>query len=182
MQKLISPLFWAVCLAYTCCGGWSTWSVLLSWSSFVVVHQSVWCCLLAGNWHSALGASVGTRQKCTNSSFFWSLLLILRTRYPRDSARCAAFHSWDSELVVCMLVFVICNHVTCAECQSWWTSFVLRLCLLHWVVQNIGKAAEDDISKLGPVLNIPFAVPALELSPFAGVESCCGLSSLDVWG
>ena len=43
-----------------------------------------------------------------------------------------------------------------------------------------GKAAEDDVSKLGPVLNKPFAVPALELSPFAGVESCCGVSSLDV--
>lgn len=50
-----------------------------------------------------------------------------------------------------------------------------------WYIPLIAsKAAEDDISKLGPVLNKPFAVPALELSPFAGLESCCGVSSLDV--
>ena len=33
------------------------------------------------------------------------------------------------------------------------------------------KAAEDDISKLGPVLNKPFAVPALELSPSPGLRA-----------
>jgi heat shock protein beta len=70
----------------------------------------------------------------------------------------------------------------------------VRVCLFYWELglfwfvavvceerEYASRADDEEFHKLGFVLRKTFAVPALELSPFAGLESCCGRKpSLDV--